>query len=201
MPVASASGILYSILALAIFGAIGYGVFLLIRRGGRAGKRLVSDARTRSQLSPEEKERRAALRSADKEHRAELRSAYKNVERAEKDHRRAVHDAEKTVAKLQKPKTLGRYRQTTLTEVTISGPGGSGQLTPEVLATVDTAGNLAVTKRITLTRLAAGGIVGGLVFQKKQKHDSRELYLMVEGPDFAILQECSPEDGAKVRKL
>ena len=190
MTVASAGGIVWGIIGFALLAALVYGVFRLVRGGGRAGKRMFSTARARSQLSPEEKE-----------HTTAMRNAHKKVERAEKEHRRAVHDAEKAVAKQQKPKTIGRYRQTTLTDGTISGPGGGGQLTSEVQASVDTAGNLAVTKRVTLTRLAAGGIVGGLVFQKKQKHDSRELYLMVEGPDFAILQECSADDGAKVRKF
>src|SRR5262249_45268418 len=62
-------------------------------------------------------------------------------------------------------------------------------------------GNLAVTKRVTVTRLIAGGVVGGLLFQKKQTHDSRELYLLVEGPGWATMAKCDPNAGAAVRQF
>ncbi len=39
------------------------------------------------------------------------------------------------------------------------------------------------------------------LFKKTEKHDSRELYLLVEGPNFAGLVECRPDDGPKVRQL
>ena len=73
-------------------------------------------------------------------------------------------------------------------------------------AAVDAAGNLAVTKRSTLTRMAAGGVLlgpvgllGGGMMKKTQKHDTRELYLLIETPTFVAALACKPDDGAKVR--
>jgi DNA repair exonuclease SbcCD ATPase subunit len=109
---------------------------------------------------------------------------------------KALRDAEQSGQK-----KLGSYKDVTLYEDRVKTAQGTAKLTPEVTASADTAGNLAVTKRITLTRLAAGGIVGGLVFQKKQKHDTRELYLLVETPEFANVTEGNADDGAKVREL
>lgn len=54
-----------------------------------------------------------------------------------------------------------------------------------VQATVDTAGNLAVTSRAEET-------VG---------YDARKLYLMIEGSDFASVIQCRPDDGPQVRDL
>jgi hypothetical protein len=78
-----------------------------------------------------------------------------------------------------------------------------------VRATVDTAGNLAVGRRATLTRMAAGGllfgalgaVVAGAGFKKDKRYDERELYLLVEAPKFASIGEFEPEYGAQVREF
>ena len=55
-----------------------------------------------------------------------------------------------------------------------------------VKASVDAAGNLSVT---------TGPEQGMGVY------DKRELYLTIEGPDFASLIQCRPDDGPRVRVL
>jgi hypothetical protein len=88
----------------------------------------------------------------------------------------------------------------TLYDGKLETPQGVIDLTREAAtATCDTAGNLAVTKRVTVTRLVAGGIIGGLLFQKKQKHDTRELYLLVESESVASIIECDPDKGGAAR--
>ena len=78
--------------------------------------------------------------------------------------------------------------------------------------TVDTAGNLAVTKRATLTRMAAGGlltlpfaplgaVIAGAGFKKGKKLDTRELYLMIETPNFVSVNQFKPDEGKEVRKF
>ena len=57
-----------------------------------------------------------------------------------------------------------------------------------VSAVVDVSGN--INRRITLTRLVGGGIVGGLVFKKRQ--DDREMYLLIDGPDFQWVEPVDP---------
>ncbi len=77
---------------------------------------------------------------------------------------------------------------------------------------MDTAGALThgVRSRRTLTRIAAGGVVAGPVgalagaMLKKQtnvKVDSRELYLLIDGPDWAVLQRCNPRSATAVRRF
>lgn len=76
-----------------------------------------------------------------------------------------------------------------------------------VAATVDTAGNLAVGRRATLTRMAAGGllfgslgaIVAGAGFKKDRVHDARELYLLIESPNLLSVGEFDPSKGAALR--
>lgn len=78
-----------------------------------------------------------------------------------------------------------------------------------VRAAVDTAGNLAVGRRATLTRMAAGGllfgplgaVVAGAGFKKDRAHDARELYLLVEAPEFDSVGEFEPRHGPQVREF
>jgi hypothetical protein len=74
-------------------------------------------------------------------------------------------------------------------------------------ASVETAGSLAVTQRPTLTRMAVGSLlpgsalIPGFAFQKKQTHDSRQLFFIVEHPEWSIFQEVGPELEAVVREV
>jgi hypothetical protein len=77
---------------------------------------------------------------------------------------------------------------------------------------VDGAGSVVIVTIallvFTLTRIAAGGllfgpvgaIVGGTA-KKTKMHDTRELYLLITGQEFAALITCNPDDGAKVRQF
>ena len=71
---------------------------------------------------------------------------------------------------------------------------------PEVVATVDTAGNLSRTRRHTLTRFALIGLFS-VFTPKATKHDDRELFLLLEGPDWAELIELNPDQQKKARLL
>jgi Short C-terminal domain len=74
---------------------------------------------------------------------------------------------------------------------------------------VDTAGNLAIGKRATLTRMATGGlllgplgaVIGGAGFKKDKQYDTWELYLLVEAPEFESIGEFEPQYGAQVREF
>ena len=78
---------------------------------------------------------------------------------------------------------------------------GTYYIGPSTKATVDTAGNIAVTRRATLTRFALLGFGPALLFQKKQVHDARELYLLIEDDDWMTIVACDPSEGEKVRRV
>ncbi len=89
-----------------------------------------------------------------------------------------------------------------LYENRVETPQGTAYFESEqVTAMADTAGNIARTQRITLTRLVAGGVIGGIIFPKKKVHDDRELYLVVEAQSFSSAIDCKPDKGNAVRQL
>lgn len=168
------------------------------------GVRAVVKRRKWRQLSPEEQAHHTALKAAARE-----------VQQAGREHQKAVKAAEKALAEARQigHRRLGSFtdkqgRKVEAFEDRLVTPNGTFAVDPDLKATVDTAGNLAVTRRATLTRIAAGGMVGGRFgallgsqVQKKSVDDARELYLLLEGSDFVEVVECRAEDGAKVRSL
>lgn len=148
------------------------------------------------------KDARKLLSESEKEHERAVKEARSQLERAQKEYDKAVRAAEKRVADAQASgrRKLGSYKTVTLHEDRIVTADGSCDLSPEVTATVDTAGNLQVNKRVTLTRWAVAGPFA-LAMRKKEKHDTRELWLLVETPNFASVLQCDTNDGAKVREL
>jgi hypothetical protein len=95
-----------------------------------------------------------------------------------------------------------------LFEDRILTPDGEHRLSPTVTASVDTAGNLATKSRSTLTRMAVGamvagpvGLVAGAAARKSKNVDTRELYLQLDGGDWATTLRCDPDDGEQVRRF
>ena len=79
----------------------------------------------------------------------------------------------------------------------------SGQTT----ATVDATGNIAVTRGRNLAHKALGtvafGLPGMLLFGNAREYrtDARELYLLVDGPNWAITQRFDPNVGKELREF
>jgi hypothetical protein len=171
---------------------------------------------TRAAMSPHER----ALHAAERELRDVTRVYTQRVVQAEKELRSltSAYNKRLTVAtgavahatlvknRGEGQRFLGSYRGkkgwVKLWEHEIRTPEGSARFTDGLVeAIVDTAGNLAVTKRATLTRFVALGGIGALVFKKTEKHDARELYLLIEAPAFATVIACRPDKGAEVRQF
>jgi hypothetical protein len=150
---------------------------------------------------------RISLARARASHRAAVRRADLGVRRAERQHTAAIAKLDRRIVELEDPRgsRVVAFGPVILHERSIITPAGEVPL-DGVEATVDSAGNMSVTKRATLTRLAVGGLVLGplgavlaLGFQKKRTHDDRELYLLIEaGPASCVLQ-VKPDAGTNVR--
>ncbi|WP_447153158.1 hypothetical protein [Nakamurella sp. GG22] len=145
---------------------------------------------------------------ATKRHDSAVDSARKTADAARLAHDAGIRRTEKELQGLRSPDghRLGAYRGITLYQLSVTTPQGSSSLAGATAA-VDTSGNLAVTRRGTVTRAVAGGllfgpvgaIVGGAGFKKKTEHDSRELYLMVETPSLVSVVKCPPDQGMQAR--
>jgi hypothetical protein len=94
----------------------------------------------------------------------------------------------------------GQLEKVTLYDDAIKTPEGRRKLTSDVQARVDTAGNLMVTRRHTLTRFALLGPFS--VFTPKSvKHGDNELYLLIESQTWASVVKCDPKEGVQARKI
>ncbi|MCQ1996493.1 hypothetical protein [Arthrobacter sp. zg-Y1171] len=164
---------------------------------------------------------REALSEAKIAHRNALREYKQRVSDAEKEHRRESNIVAAELKRAQQQMKAAEATGRKLVQV-YRGKDGSAELFEhqivikgqtftlglDVNATVDSSGNLARTKRATLTRMTAGGmmlgsvgILAGGMLQKKKVHDDRELYLLLEGQSFAALITCNPDQGAVVRRF
>lgn len=111
------------------------------------------------------------------------------------------------LAERERATPVARFGKLTLFADVLETPEGKFALTPSVSATVETAGNLDVTRRPTLTRAVAGGLLlgplgalGATIFgPKATEHDGRELYLFVEGPDWYYGVAAPPNEGLPLR--
>jgi gas vesicle protein len=151
-----------------------------------------------------------ALRDAEKQHAAAVAEKQAALKAATKAHKKAVNAAERDVHQAERhgTKRLGSVGTVTAWEHEIRTDGGLFAMTPEVTATVQSGGELLVSSRASLTRIAGGALLGGPVgaiagglLRKDTSKDLRELYLLVEGKEFATLVDCNPDEAAKVRQF
>lgn len=155
-------------------------------------------------VAPDKAERKAAekaAKAARKEHEKRVKTAEKALKRAEKDFAMRVHHAKIERERIFNPPPLARFQGVVLIPTHVSGSWGHTLLSPNIRASVDTAGNISVNRRVSATRLVAGGIIGGLIFPKKIKVDDRELYLILEGDGLGQVVTCNPNSGAQARQF
>jgi hypothetical protein len=187
---------------LALVAAIGWGAYKLVQR-----------RKAWNALSPAEQQHQRAITEADKA-----------VRTAKKEYDKSVKGTRKELERARTPQKLGRFktehvggwqdafkgeREFVLHDDRIKTPSGEHRLTSNVSAVVDTAGNLAHKSRSTVTRMGAGAVIAGplgllvgAAVKKGKTVDSRELFLMVEGEDWADTTNCDPaKEGEKVRKF
>lgn len=183
--------------------AILWTLALIVARTGRLLMNFVSDNIKILLL-------RNRLCKARRAHQAAILAAERDLKKAEREYRKRVAIARQNLDVLRSPtgKKLEKFNNILVYERAITTPKGSYSIIG-VKATVETAGNLAVTKRATLTRMVVGdviagpvgAVVGGAGFKKTKRLDVRELYLYIEGPTFQYVQQFLPDEGPRVRQF
>jgi hypothetical protein len=105
---------------------------------------------------------------------------------------------------------IDRYLFLTNRVVVFGSPGKVVAVRPvdqHLIADVDMSGGVETTSRPTLTRMAAtaflpgSALLPGLALQKRTIHDSRELYLTIEHPEWAAVLPVRPEAALTVRQI
>jgi hypothetical protein len=152
---------------------------------------------------------RRSLKAAEKSHQDSINAARKNVAQQEQLFNQATSSYEARLSQLRDPRgrRLASYAGYVLYELWIQTPHGEGPVAGTT-ATCDTAGNIAMKSRATLTRMAAGGLLLGplgailsLGFKKHKTVDQRELYILVEGPSVASVVQCPVNQGLAARQF
>lgn len=149
------------------------------------------------------------VKSAESDHQKLIKSSMKQLAQVQKVYDHQISKFRSQLAVLRSPmgRQLGVYQGCVLSELWISTPQGSGSVAG-ASASCDTASNMVVKSRATLTRMAAGGLVLGplgavlsLGFKKHKVDDHRELYLLIETSTFASVVACPPDQGVKARQF
>jgi hypothetical protein len=89
----------------------------------------------------------------------------------------------------------------------IRAPEGVRLMDEHVHATVESGGSIQRTQRPTLTRMALGSVlpgtalIPGFAMPKTTVHDDRELYLVIEHPEWARLMRLDPSLGEQARAV
>jgi len=139
-------------------------------------------------------------------------AADRAVRAAEAEHKKGIREAEKELKRAENPEPLAKVGTNSVTPIEVIMNGHRHPLSRDVTATIDQTGDITAyaTQRSTLTRVVGGGvlfgpagaIVGGVA--KKSKHhqvDTRELYLMVLGPDWQEVAKLDPTKGEQARSV
>lgn len=147
-----------------------------------------------------------AVHEYDLKHKESVKQeidAHRRLVAAQKRHDKTVKAARQFLKQAETPSKLasiGPLSGVVLFEDRIQTPRGTYWLDEQTHASVETAGNLEVTRRHTLTRAAVLGPASYFT-PKATKHDSRELYLIVEHPNWSSVTKLDPNKGLPARQL
>gem|GEM_PF-2230014 len=153
---------------------------------------------------------RRAVRDAERAHATAIAEAHRRVRDTEISRSNQLQIANTQLAEAESPsgKRLGEYRGVVLHERTLTTPKGGTVWLRGCSADVESGGNLSMSHRPTLTRMAAGGLLlggigmlGSLAAQKREVADKRELYLLIQTGDGGMVLQCPPDDGLVVRQF
>lgn len=153
------------------------------------------------------------LKAAEKDYARRVRDAESNFSKRKTEADQCLRAAQNDVAQAEAmgrnrvAKFRGRDGSVEAFENVLLISDRTFQMDTSIRATVDASGNFFRHSRSTLTRMAAGGMLfgpvgvlaGGMV-KKTKTHDTRELYLLIEGDEFAAVITCDPNYGASAQR-
>lgn len=154
-----------------------------------------------------------SLSDEDRELHERCKAADHEIKIAERKHKRAVAEAQTVLKKAETPERLAAAdSRNFVTPIDVTLNGHKHPLTPDIEAVLESDGAIVsyATQRSTVTRIAAGGMIGGRAgaivggVAKKDKHhsiDNRELFLKVMGPTWQEVVKLDPQQGQKARSL
>lgn len=154
----------------------------------------------------------AQLSRQDQKGHDNIVAADKAVKEAQKAYGSAVRQALENLKAAGVPGTLASVGQATITETSVVLNGRPRPLTPGITAQVDASGDVQKygTSRSTATRVVTGallagpvGAVVGGVAKKNNVHtnDTRQLFLIVTGPDWQEVVQLQPALDLQARQF
>ncbi len=142
-----------------------------------------------------------ALEAARKEQALAIKSAESGLKDAEKAHKQAVAAAEDAEEKAQEGNALAACAPYTVFESYVYTPEGTVWLEPSMQARADTSGNLQVEHHPSAATAVCCGCWPALIFQKKETHDTRQLFISLSGPGIASVAAVPPKMEEKARQF
>jgi hypothetical protein len=130
---------------------------------------------------------------------ARVRNRSRALKDAQKSGRNSVGNAEKQLRAASTVPLIADAGNIRIYEDRVQAPNGTHPLDETAKFTVDTAGNMMVTRRHTLTRFALLGVFS-VFTPKATKHDHRELYFLAEHPEWAAIAKLNPDAGMGARQ-
>jgi hypothetical protein len=109
--------------------------------------------------------------------------------------------------RIRRSELLGFAGDTYIWKDRIVASDGVRLMDEHVQASMETAGQIRTSKRPTLTRMAIGSVlpgtalIPGLAMQKTTSHDDRELYFVLEHPEWAKAIRIDPKYTDGIRQL
>lgn len=157
----------------------------------------LSDDERRAQA--EVREATARLRVAIDAFQGKIKERAKGVKAAEKEGRRLISSADKALASASRHALVAYAGKIRVFEHEVQTPQGTRPLDEQVKFSVESAGNMSVTRRLTLTRAAMLG-PWSIFAPKATRHDVRELYFIAEHPEWSAVTPVNPDAGVGARQ-
>ena len=134
-----------------------------------------------------------------KDYQQRIKERVKALTQARKKGAKSVKAAERGLNTARTIPLIAHAGKIRVFEDRVETPEGTHPLDAQVNATVDSAGNMMVTRRHTLTRFALIGVFS-VFTPKATKHDNRELYFLIEHPEWASIAKLNPDRGMGARQ-